>query len=156
VIVDDIVENRENREIQNMALKSRKRSLAPVLAPQTLSSSKLMSNIIHSTTMNINGKEFTYSQCEESIPFHDGTNNSCAVGIPGMVKREIETDIPEISKITNRELLIAQFRKDIETNNQEQDENFGEGKENKVDVVRGKYDRWKESIEKKRKLSEAI
>jgi hypothetical protein len=149
-----MVENRENREIQNMTLKSRKRSLAPALAPQTVSSSKLTSNIIHSTTMNINGKEFTCSHCEESTPFPDGVNNSSAVRVPGKVKREIETNIPEISKITNRELLISQFRKDVETKNQEQDDKSGEGKENKVDIVRGNYDRWKESIEKKRKLSE--
>lgn len=142
--------------IQNMTLKSRKRSLVPVLTPQAVSSSKFTSNIVHSTTVNINGKEFTNSHCEELIPSSGGIDTSSAVIMPRLVKIKIETDIPEMNKISNRELLISQSRKSFETENREQDDKSGEGKENKVSVIRENYDRWKEGIEKKRKLLETI
>lgn len=142
--------------IQNMTLKSRKRSLVPVPTPQAVSSSKFTSNIVHSTTMNINGKEFTNSHCEESMTSSDDIDISAAVIMPRLFKREIETDIPEMNKISNRELLISQSRKSFETESREQGDKSAEGKENKASVIRGNYDRWKESIEKKRKLLETI
>jgi hypothetical protein len=141
----------ESRENQNVILKSRKRSLVSALVPQTASSSKFTSNIVHSTTMNINGQEFTNSHCEESVPSSGGVNKISSVGVLRMVQKEIK--IPEINKITNRELLFPQPRKDAETKSQEEDDKSNEGKENKVDIVRGNYDRWKEIVEKKRKLS---
>ena len=103
--------------------------------------------------MNINGQEFTNSHCEESVPSSGGVNKISSVGVLRMVQKEIETNIPEINKITNRELLFPQSRKDAETKSQEEDDKSNEGKENKIDIVRGNYDRWKEIIEKKRKLS---
>lgn len=143
----------ESRENQNVILKSRKRSLVSALVPQTASSSKFTSNILHSTTMNINGQEFTNSHYEESVPSSGGVNKISSVGVLRMVQKEIETNIPEINKITNRELLFPQSRKDAEAKSQEEDDKSNEGKENKIDIVRGNYDRWKEIIEKKRKLS---